>query len=122
MTREQLAATGTKTAFEFAERAVTDTQGIYNKGNRMNVGRGALWRHNDDVQTVQHHVPGASEAPAAQQQLMMLGIMALAAGADSRSSRTSRTSSTPSASGSDSARTASDGAQRTVWRNVSASR
>jgi hypothetical protein len=41
MTHQELMATGTKSAFEFAEKAVTDTQGIYNKGNRMNVGRGA---------------------------------------------------------------------------------
>ncbi|MBP9806540.1 MAG: PLxRFG domain-containing protein [Candidatus Accumulibacter sp.] len=42
MTPAELAATKAATPFEFAERAVTDTQGIYNKGNRMNVGRGAI--------------------------------------------------------------------------------
>ncbi|MBP9805945.1 MAG: PLxRFG domain-containing protein [Candidatus Accumulibacter sp.] len=35
-----LAKTGFRDAFAFAEDAVNQTQGIYNKGNRMNVGRG----------------------------------------------------------------------------------
>jgi hypothetical protein len=35
------AKTGFHDSFAFAEDAVNQTQGIYNKGNRMNVGRGA---------------------------------------------------------------------------------
>ncbi|MBK8113432.1 MAG: PLxRFG domain-containing protein, partial [Candidatus Accumulibacter sp.] len=35
-----LAKTGFRDAFAFAEDTVNQTQGIYNKGNRMNVGRG----------------------------------------------------------------------------------
>jgi hypothetical protein len=34
--------TGFDNAFDFAEDVVKQTQGIYNKGNRMNVGRGAV--------------------------------------------------------------------------------
>jgi len=42
MSKQDLAKTGHKSAFEFAENAVNQTQGIYNKGNRMNVGRGTV--------------------------------------------------------------------------------
>ena len=42
MTPAALKEAGFKDAFEFAERAVEDTQGIYNKGNRPNWGRGAI--------------------------------------------------------------------------------
>jgi len=42
MSPAELANTGFKDAFEFAEDAVKQTQGIYNKGNRMNVGRGSV--------------------------------------------------------------------------------
>ncbi len=42
MSPAELAKTGFKDAFEFAEDAVKQTQGIYNKGNRMNVGRGSV--------------------------------------------------------------------------------
>jgi hypothetical protein len=34
--------TGFDNAFDFAEDVVKQTQGIYNKGNRMNIGRGAV--------------------------------------------------------------------------------
>jgi hypothetical protein len=42
MTPEALKKAGFKDIFEFAERAVEDTQGIYNKGNRPNWARGAV--------------------------------------------------------------------------------
>ncbi len=41
MGKDLKAKTGFATPFEFAEDAVNITQGIYNKGNRMNVGRTA---------------------------------------------------------------------------------
>ena len=40
MTESQLRDTGAATAFEFAENMVNETQGIYNRGNRMNIGAG----------------------------------------------------------------------------------
>jgi len=42
MGKDLKAKTGFATPFEFAEDAVNQTQGLYNKGNRMNVGRGAF--------------------------------------------------------------------------------
>jgi hypothetical protein len=35
-------AAGVANAFDFAEKAVEDTQGLYNRGNRPNMARGAL--------------------------------------------------------------------------------
>ena len=81
MTPGELAATGTATAFEFAEKAVKDTQGIYNKGNRMNVGRGAIGgtlmtfkQYNIMYLELLRRMPR-------NQQLVMLGLLALSAGA-----------------------------------------
>ena len=42
LTSEQLAAAGVKDAFDFAEKAIHETQGIYNRGNRPNWARGAI--------------------------------------------------------------------------------
>lgn len=81
MTPAQLAATGTNSAFEFAERAVTDTQGIYNKGNRMNIGRGAVGATLMTFKQFSIMYLELMRRLPRNQQLLMIGIMTLAAGA-----------------------------------------
>ena len=80
MTHQELMATGTKSAFEFAEKAVTDTQGIYNKGNRMNVGRGAPGAVIMTFQQFSIMYLELLKRMPTKQRAVMLGMLLLAAG------------------------------------------
>ena len=81
MTPAQLKETGAKSAFEFAETMVKETQGIYNAGNRPNIGRGAVGA---TMMTFKQYsimyMELLSRLPL-KQQAMMLGMLILAAGA-----------------------------------------
>ena len=81
MTPKQLAETGTKSAFEFAEQAVKDTQGIYNKGNRMNAGRGAVGATLMTFKQYSIMYLELLKRMPRKQQLIMLGMLTLASGA-----------------------------------------
>ena len=80
MTPEALKNTGFKTAFEFAEDVVNKTQGIYNKGSRPSIGRGAV---GSTMMTFRQfsimYLELLSRLPR-KQQAIMLGVLALAAG------------------------------------------
>lgn len=81
MTANQLRDAGASTAFEFAEKMVQETQGIYNRGNRMNVGRGAIGA---TVMTFKQfsvmYLEMFSRLPP-KQKAIMAGTLILAAGA-----------------------------------------
>ncbi len=81
MTDAQLAAAGVKDAFGFAEKSVTDTQGIYNKGNRPNAGRGAVGATIMTFKQFSIMYLELLRRMPVRQQLLMLGVLALAAGA-----------------------------------------
>lgn len=80
MTPEQLRKAGAASAFEFAESAVTQTQFIYNKGNRPNAGRGAVGA---TLMTFKQfsimYLELLNRLPR-KQQLIMIGVLLLAAG------------------------------------------
>ena len=80
MTESQLRDTGAATAFEFAENMVNETQGIYNRGNRMNIGRGVIGA---TVMTFKQYsvmyLEMFSRLPA-KQKAIMAGVLILAAG------------------------------------------
>ena len=68
--------------YDFATRAVVETQLIYNKGNKPNLGRGAV---GSTIMTFKAFSIGYLELVRRlppQQQLLMLGILALAAGGE----------------------------------------
>ena len=81
MTPAQLQAAGATDAYEFAAKMIAETQGIYNRGNRVNVGRGALGA---TVMTFKQYsimyMEMLSRMPA-KQQAIMVGMLLLAAGA-----------------------------------------
>ncbi len=74
--------TGFNNAYDFAKDTVDQTQGIYNKGNRPNLGRGAIGA---TVMTFKQfsimYLELLRRLPP-KQQLMMLGILLLMAGAE----------------------------------------
>lgn len=80
LSAEQLQAAGVDDAFAFAEQAVNETQGIYNKGSRPNVGRGAIGA---TLMTFKQFsimwIELLARLPP-KQQLLMLGLLVLAAG------------------------------------------
>ena len=81
MTENQLRDAGAASAFEFAEKIVQETQGIYNRGNRVNLGRGKIGA---TVMTFKQfsimYLEMFSRLPA-RQKAIMAGMLILAAGA-----------------------------------------
>jgi hypothetical protein len=81
MTANQLRDAGASSAFEFAQKIVNETQGIYNRGNRMNIGRGAIPA---TVMTFKQYsvmyLEMFSRLPP-KQKAIMAGVLILAAGA-----------------------------------------
>ena len=81
MTANQLRDAGAVSAFEFAEKMVQETQGIYNRGNRVNIGRGAI---GSTVMTFKQfsimYLEMFGRLPA-RQKAIMAGMLILAAGA-----------------------------------------
>lgn len=81
MTVNQLRDAGASSAFEFAQEIVNETQGIYNRGNRMNIGRGAIPA---TVMTFKQYsvmyLEMFSRLPP-KQKAIMAGVLILAAGA-----------------------------------------
>ena len=81
MTAEQLQRAGAGNATEFAEKMVHETQGIYNRGNRVNLGRGTVGAV---VMTFKQfgimYLEMLSRLPP-KQKAIMVGMLILAAGA-----------------------------------------
>ena len=82
MTQDAKLKSGFDTAYEFAADAVHQTQGIYNRGNRPNLGRGVIGA---TVLTFKQfsimYLELLRRLPP-KQQLMMLGLLLLAAGGE----------------------------------------
>jgi hypothetical protein len=75
-------ANNVRDPYEFAKNAVNETQFVYNKGNRPNLGRGAV---GSVALTFKQYSIGYLELlkrMPPKQQLMMLGVLMLAAGAE----------------------------------------
>ena len=82
MTPEARTDTGFDTAYDFAKDAVDETQFIYNRGSRPNLGRGAIGATLITFKTFSIAYLELLRRLPPKQQLMMLGVLMLMAGAE----------------------------------------
>jgi len=82
MTAAERAATGFDSAYDFAKASVDQTQFIYNKGNRPNLAQGAVGATIFTFKTFSISWLELLRRMPPQQQLMMLGLLVLMAGAE----------------------------------------